>query len=151
MHVPLVYVWAFGINPPQKQWWPFAQNHMVNSEQCPWCSSIIYLRKTQRASQHNNSMNMGKSIKEFSSVCRRKKLRFGWTTTCILFMCICGTLNEDLIHSGHQFFSVLCMCTYGLRSINNINIWLYSCFENQTLGITTSCHRDWIQQGMTHR
>lgn len=32
------------------------------------------------------------------------------------------------------------MCAYRLWCINNINIWLYSCFENQTLGITLLCH-----------
>lgn len=51
-----LYIWVFGINPPipspsQNSGDPLAHNHMVNTEQCPHRSSIIYLRHKPRASR----------------------------------------------------------------------------------------------------
>lgn len=55
----------------------------------------------------------------------------------------------DIIHIVDINSSVYCI-SYRLHIINNINIWLYSCCDNQTLGITTLCHSDWIQGVMAY-
>lgn len=52
-----LYIWVFGIDaapvpsPSQNSGDPLAHNHMVNTEQCPHRSSIIYLRHKPRASR----------------------------------------------------------------------------------------------------